>query len=117
MTTESGIFIEIENKLSTIDITTIPNDRKKTLQPFVNYLQLKVSNDAQKHLLHVQVLWKLQTSLWFPDGCRCRSVTAAVLLPRRRCRPVCVRRALWAVHAAVRPAAREARHRPAAGQG
>jgi len=75
MTTESGIFIEIENKLSTIDITTIPNDRKKTLQPFVNYLQLKVSNDQEIRLnficthnsrrSHLSQIWAQTLALYF----------------------------------------------------
>ena len=75
MTTESGIFIEIENKLSTIDVTTITNDRKKTLQPFVNYLQLKVSNDQEIRLnficthnsrrSHLFQIWAQTLALYF----------------------------------------------------
>jgi arsenate reductase len=75
MTTKSGIFIEIENTLSTIDITTIPNERKKTLQPFVDYLQFKVSNHQEIRLnficthnsrrSHLSQIWAQSLAFYF----------------------------------------------------
>ncbi|MFT5668198.1 MAG: arsenate reductase [Vicingaceae bacterium] len=75
MTTKSGIFIEIENTLSTIDITTIPNERKKTLQPFVDYLQFKVSNHQEIRLnficthnsrrSHLSQIWAQTLAFYF----------------------------------------------------
>jgi len=75
MTTESGIFTEIENTLSTIDVTTILNDRKKILQPFVDYLQFKVSNHQEIRLnficthnsrrSHLSQIWAQTLALYF----------------------------------------------------
>jgi arsenate reductase len=75
MTIESDIFIEIENTLSTLDITTIPNERKKTLQPFVDYLQFKVSNHQEIRLIficthnsrrsHLSQIWGQTLALYF----------------------------------------------------
>jgi arsenate reductase len=75
MTTKSGIFIEIENTLSTIDITTIPNERKKTLQPFVDYLQFKVSDHQEIRLnficthnsrrSHLSQIWAQTLAFYF----------------------------------------------------
>lgn len=40
-----ALFNSIENLLSTIDVTTVANDRKETLQPLVDYIQTKVNEN------------------------------------------------------------------------
>lgn len=40
-----ALFNSIENILSTLDVTSISNERKETLQPLVAYIQTKVSEN------------------------------------------------------------------------
>ncbi|NJB81907.1 arsenate-mycothiol transferase ArsC [Wenyingzhuangia aestuarii] len=40
-----ALFNSIENLLSTLDLTTVANDRKETLQPLVDYIQTKVNEN------------------------------------------------------------------------
>src|SRR5690606_13781121 len=45
ITTNTTLFIEIKNVLSSLDIGLISDKRKAILEPFVEFIQTKVSNN------------------------------------------------------------------------
>ena len=47
MTKTPALFEEIDKLISTFNVETIPNERKQTLQPFIDFVQSKVNDDEK----------------------------------------------------------------------
>ena len=50
MTTQSSLFSEIENVIKNLNIQNITSERKRTLQPLVDFIQSKVTNKQEIRL-------------------------------------------------------------------